>query len=125
MKKLLIGSGILILVVIALHVVFDYGSFIQVSGASMEPTYHSGDWFYATHLASPKINDVIYFDCFSKCTDNYRYNHVREITLIKRIAQIDGDKIWVEGDNKEYSTDSRVYGWLSPSDIKLLGVVIQ
>lgn len=33
--------------------------------------------------------------------------------LVKRIMQIDKEKLFVEGDNKKESTDSRHFGWVS------------
>lgn len=32
--------------------------------------------------------------------------------LIKRVAKLDGDRIWLLGDNAQASTDSRQLGWL-------------
>lgn len=36
---------------------------------------------------------------------------------IKRIYRIDGEKVFVLGDNPEKSTDSRSFGWLSVQSI--------
>ena len=134
-KKFITFGGIpsLLLIFFVLYVQFsnDVSSgkiCSDISGGSMEPTFHSGENFCADNLVVPKINDVIYLTCFSKCTNNNNYlesERGTQITLLKRITQIDGDKIWVEGDNKSKSVDSRAYGWLSPSDFKLLGVVVQ
>lgn len=37
---------------------------------------------------------------------------------IKRITDLDIDKIYVEGDNSGYSTDSRHFGWLDKHTIR-------
>lgn len=37
--------------------------------------------------------------------------------IVKRITKIKGNEYFVEGDNKEQSTDSRVFGWLKKKDI--------
>ncbi len=36
---------------------------------------------------------------------------------VKRIARVSGDEVWVEGDNREVSTDSRTYGAVRTSDV--------
>lgn len=85
---------------------------IKVEGKSMEPTFYNGEILFFNFFSSSKINDVIVFDCFSKCTLSGK-----AITLVKRLDKIDGNGCyWVEGDNKEHSFDSRNYGWLCPSD---------
>lgn len=42
--------------------------------------------------------------------------------LIKRITKISNDKYFIQGDNKKYSTDSRVFGMIRKQNI--LGKVI-
>lgn len=42
----------------------------------------------------------------------------REPPSIKRVKKIEGHKAWIEGDNKEASTDSRSYGPVNVEDIK-------
>jgi nickel-type superoxide dismutase maturation protease len=37
---------------------------------------------------------------------------------VKRIAEINGDELYVLGDNPQASTDSRHFGWISLSDVK-------
>lgn len=82
----------------------------------MEPTIKESDTIYYDPHKIPSINDIIVFDCLvEKCNGKY---------LIKRIIKIDQvGNYWVEGDNKEHSFDSRNYGWLSPSEIDISGVV--
>jgi len=94
---------------------------IPVEGRSMEPAYHDGQNVIVNFLKkNPTVGDVVVFDCFSKCHNG------DEQTLIKRVVTIsESGDFWVEGDNKDYSYDSRKYGWLSPDDIKIIGVVVQ
>ena len=37
--------------------------------------------------------------------------------MIKRIEEVEADKVYVIGDNLEASTDSRQFGWLSKDEI--------
>lgn len=90
----------------------------MVSGASMEPTYDNGDYLIidelSYHLRSPRKDEVVVF----------RYPKKPSIFYIKRIIglpndelEIDGKKIklnkdeyFVMGDNRDNSSDSRVWG---------------
>jgi signal peptidase I len=91
----------------------------HIDGHSMEPTFHDGDYIYWSSSKSISTGDIISLKCFSKCSGDHR-----TVSIAKRITRIDGDKIWIEGDNHADSYDSRYYGWLSPSDYKLDGVII-
>ena len=37
--------------------------------------------------------------------------------FVKRIKEIKGDKVFLEGDNKKESIDSRKFGWVDKEDI--------
>lgn len=37
---------------------------------------------------------------------------IKRVTRVSRSPELDTDKIYVEGDNKDHSTDSRHFGWL-------------
>lgn len=96
----------------------------------MYPTYRDGEDVVIRKFNTPKINDVIVLDCLSKCSAGVSVIKRDSLpeplsrTLIKRIIKINSKGCyWVEGDNRNYSTDSREYGWLCPSDIRVEGVV--
>lgn len=111
---------VLIILLTLIGACFLWMTSLSVSGESMEPTFHNGDRLFSNFFDTPEINDVIIFDCLSKCT-----NDGNLITLIKRLDKInDQGCYWVEGDNKNHSFDSRNYGWLCPSDIAFARVVI-
>jgi nickel-type superoxide dismutase maturation protease len=47
--------------------------------------------------------------------------YVNGLEVIKRISKIDNGSVFLQGDNKEHSTDSRTYGPIPDSNIE--GVV--
>lgn len=89
-----------------------------VSGASMEPTFHNGDYLIVDELSyqfnGPQKNDVIIF----------RYPLEPSKYFIKRVEGVPGEKVktsgkeitlkeneyYVLGDNRGASSDSRIWG---------------
>lgn len=57
-------------------------------------------------FSEPKVGDVIVFR-----------NIVPPFIFCKRIKKITHDKVWVEGDNKEKSIDSRKFGFVDKKNI--------
>src|SRR3989338_3809347 len=109
---------------IALLIVVPVRMFIAqpfiVSGASMEQTFHNGEYLIVDqvsyHLHSPERGDVVIF----------RYPRDPSKYFIKRIIGIPGDTIteelgdreyFVMGDNRDESSDSRVWGVLQEERI--------
>lgn len=88
-------------------------SLFRISGGSMEPNFSNGDlvlvfnWAYL--LKQIKKGDVVIFLKNGK-------------KMIKRISNIKTGEVFLEGDNKAASTDSRKFGWVKRSDI--IGKVI-
>ena len=85
---------------------------IAVSGNSMSPTYIDGDWLLfrrlrAVSAAQRLVGKVVVIE-----RESYP-----GILLIKRVMRADENGLWVEGDNKDASTDSRTWGLLAPRDI--------
>ena len=42
----------------------------------------------------------------------------KDLFMIKRVKKIDKNGVWVEGDNKTASNDSRQFGYLKPNQIQ-------
>ena len=73
----------------------------------MEPKFKDGDMVL--------VNRLSYFFSKLKHGDVVVLKH-REY-IIKRIKAIDRDKIFVVGDNKDDSADSRKFGWINKKEI--------
>jgi len=77
----------------------------RVVGKSMVPTLYPGQYVIATNLFNkPVINDVVVI----------RHNQVDKI---KRIKNIQNQKLFLIGDNSRQSVDSRSFGWLSINSV--------
>jgi nickel-type superoxide dismutase maturation protease len=81
----------------------------------MTPTFSSNDIVLVNRIrylfTSPKVNDIV-------ASHDPRDGTV----LIKRITKIDGKGYFVQGDNKNSSTDSQVFGMIGKQEI--IGKVI-
>jgi nickel-type superoxide dismutase maturation protease len=75
----------------------------RVVGSSMEPTYRAGDVLIGSSWRRLKLGRVIVAH-----TDK---------PLIKRLTKIEDNKLWLEGDNSQQSTDSRSFGWISRNQL--------
>ena len=80
---------------------------VKVVGHSMEPALKQNQTVIVSSvpylIGKPKVRDIIILQ--------------RERYIIKRISKIKGDKVFVVGDNKKASTDSRDFGWVSRKEI--------
>ena len=80
---------------------------VAVAGDSMAPTYMAGDWLVVFWGGSFRRGQVVLVE--------------REkqpgVFLLKRVVGPMEDKVWVEGDNKIESTDSRHWGAIDQNEI--------
>jgi len=85
---------------------------IRVVGDSMAPALNDGDWLLFRR-ARCRVGSIVLIQRDS-----------RDFMQIKRVTEIypNGD-IWVEGDNKEASTDSRSWGALQKHQVKAVMLV--
>ena len=87
---------------------------LTVSGNSMFPALKEGqDVLSINWFVNPKVGDIV-------IVNRLQVTGYREI--IKRIVKIEGEKVFVVGDNKEGSTDSRDFGPVNMGQI--MGKVI-
>ena len=91
---------------------------VEVRGDSMSPNYNDGDWLLFRLLsAKSKANELV-----GKVVLIQRHSEVgTDFLQVKRVTKVhnhnDEIEIWVEGDNKEKSTDSRSWGALDSSEV--------
>ena len=88
----------------------------QVSGESMNPTLQNGDYLIVFALGEPQDQDIVIL--------NTEGTGLKTEYIVKRYYadKSNGTKIWLEGDNKENSLDSRVLGKFEKD--KVLGRVL-
>jgi signal peptidase I len=96
---------------------------VEVRGESMSPNYNDGDWLLFRVLpAKSKANELI-----GKVVLIQRQSEFgTDFLQVKRVAQVSDSssasgaiktEIWVEGDNKSESTDSRSWGPLNSGEV--------
>lgn len=110
MKKKIIKKVAIFILMFCFGYVFRIAN---VQGCSMEPTLQSGDIRICNILDTPSVGDIVIIKPCILFGDKY---------IIKRITDIQDDKIFVMGDNRNDSYDSRNFGWLDMDQV--LGVII-
>lgn len=80
-----------------------------VQGESMLPSYRPGQTIIVSHARHFKVGDVVIAFMGGK-------------EVMKRVTEIDNGQVFLEGDNREQSKDSRHHGWLV--DRHVVGKVI-
>ena len=80
---------------------------VAVAGDSMAPTYLAGDWLVVFWGGAFRKGQVVLVE---------RENQPG-VFLLKRVVGPLEAKIWVEGDNKMESTDSRHWGAIDQNEI--------
>ena len=81
----------------------------RVHGSSMTPTLEDGDWvlYHTRQDAADPTGQIVV------CTHPYEKR-----LLIKRVrAVLPSGDLFIEGDNPQQSTDSRVFGPIAPSQV--------
>lgn len=78
----------------------------RVSGRSMHPVLSEGQLIVGWRWAGPKTGRVV-------VVQNGR-------PLVKRVAGVDGQQIWLLGDNPDASTDSRQFGYVQSQQVEAI-----
>ena len=106
----------------------------KISGCSMNPTIHDGDWAIINFVLPPRsieLGDLVVM-AYNENNENKKF--------LKRIVAVEGRTVplhcgvpyrlkegeyWLEGDNKDESYDGRYFGPVPESKIikKVIGVV--
>jgi len=71
----------------------------RVIGEGMYPTLEKGQWVFIRPTEKINVDDIVMFTHSGA-------------EKVKRVIGIEGDFIYVLGDNPRYSTDSRHYGYI-------------
>lgn len=111
MKKFLWKNMYLIILVVGLVMIFINRPAI-VSGVSMYPTLKNNQFIIFNTLQDYKVGDIVVVDSSSFLPEKY---------IVKRIIDISDEGVFLQGDNTEFSYDSRNFGYI-PKDC-ILGVV--
>jgi type IV secretory pathway protease TraF len=70
----------------------------------MKPTLNEGQIVYGLKYKKPRLKTVVIASVGGR-------------EIIKRVAKIDGDKLYIVGDNALHSKDSRDFGWIANSSV--------
>ena len=81
---------------------------VAVTGESMAPLLRSGDHVLVWKTRAVRPGDVV------AAPDPRQAGR----TLLKRAVQVEGGRVWLEGDNREGSTDSRHFGPVALSSVQ-------
>ena len=96
---------------------------VEVRGDSMSPNFNDGDWLLFRLLPAKSKSGTL----VGKVVLIQRHSEIgKDFLQVKRVTQVSGSskasdaikyEIWVEGDNKANSTDSRSWGALDSSEV--------
>ena len=99
---------------------------VEVRGESMSPNYNDGDWLLfrllpakskAKSQTKSKANELVGKVVLIQRESEFGTDFLQ----VKRVTQVHNDndeaRIWVEGDCKEKSTDSRSWGPLNSDEV--------
>ena len=107
---------------------------VEVRGDSMSPNFNDGDWLLFRLLPAKSKSDkkanALIGKLVGKVVLIQRHSEIgKDFLQVKRVTQVSDssssskasdaikNEIWVEGDNKSASTDSRSWGALDSSEV--------
>lgn len=83
---------------------------LEVSGPSMAPTLHHGDWVIARRTPRVRVGDIV----VARRPDR------PDLLVVKRLARITDEGFWLAGDNSFASDDSEVFGSVPQVEAKVM-----
>jgi hypothetical protein len=98
---------------------------VEVRGDSMSPTYNDGDWLLFRLFPVNSLTPNLAGKLMGKVVLIQRQSEVgADFLQVKRVTKVTNNpdflsevEIWVEGDNKSASTDSRSWGALDYEEV--------
>ena len=100
---------------------------VEVRGDSMSPNFNDGDWLLFRLLPAKSKSGKLVGKLVGKVVLIQRHSEIgKDFLQVKRVTQVSSsskvsdaikNEIWVEGDNKANSTDSRSWGALDSSEV--------
>lgn len=103
---------------------------VEVRGDSMSPNFNDGDWLLFRLLPAKSKSGKLVGQLVGKVVLIQRHSEIgKDFLQVKRVTQVSDssssskasdaikNEIWVEGDNKSASTDSRSWGALDSSEV--------
>ncbi len=103
---------------------------VEVRGDSMSPNFNDGDWLLFRLLPAKSKSGKLVGKLVGKVVLIQRHSEIgKDFLQVKRVTQVSDssgsskssdaikNEIWVEGDNKSASTDSRSWGALDSSEV--------
>jgi len=85
---------------------------VRVQGQSMLPKYRAGDLVLIKKSKNPRRNQVVIAQRPDKL----------DLLVLKRVISVTNNGYWLQGDNSEFSDDSRIFGEVPKELIK--GIVL-
>jgi signal peptidase I len=103
---------------------------VELRGDSMSPNFNDGDWLLFRLLPAKSKSGKLIGKLIGKVVLIQRQSEIgKDFLQVKRVTQVSDSSgsskssdaikngIWVEGDNKEKSTDSRSWGALDSTEV--------
>lgn len=120
-----IADWIEVVILLLVFLVYLFFRVTLVKGVSMEPTLHNGELHLISRWTQPEVGDIVVLDAPNE-----------DKLIIKRITAGEGDFVsyhqgervlgpseyFVEGDNRDWSVDSRYFGPITRDAI--VGVLV-
>ena len=78
----------------------------RVAERSMEPTIKEGDYVVLLAFGKLKVGDIVALK-----------HPYKNLTIIKRIVKARADYVYLEGDNRRSSEDSRKFGFVKKREV--------